>query len=92
MAAPLYTHANFYCEGIGQYLFWTVQGIKATSPYNTFREINVIHNSSNGSLSSMLTIKAKPTNNGITIGCNVYSIVPITDLAVKGAFLFVKGQ
>ena len=41
VSAPLYTLANFTCEGIGNVLEWTVGGNLLIDPSNQDREISV---------------------------------------------------
>ena len=90
MTAPLYTLANFTCEGTGKVLYWAVEGNKLTDPSNQDREISVtINNISVDVWSSVLTIRALPINDGISVQCTVVNLnfVPIS----KGANLAVKG-
>ena len=90
VSAPLYTLANFTCEGTGYILLWTVQGTSLTDPSNQDREISVtINNISVDVWSSVLTIRALPINDMIFIGCVVYDS---SDFAIKGATLTVKGN
>ena len=91
VSAPLYTLANFTCEGTGYILLWTVQGTSLTVPSNQDREISVTTNNISVNVwSSVLTIRALPINDGINIGCNVYDVS--FDIASKGATLRVKGN
>ena len=92
VATPLYTLVNFTCEGTGNKLSWTVQANPLTDPSNQDREISVTtYNISVDVWSSVLTIKALPINDGITVQCNVISYNPL-DLKQKGATLTVKGK
>ena len=92
MSVPLYELVNFTCVGTGDLLTWTVQGDSVTDPSNQDREISVTtYNISVDVWSSVLTIKALPINDGITIQCNVISYNPL-DLKQKGATLTVKGK
>ena len=91
MSALLYKLVNFSCEGIGDKQFWTVEGDRLTDSIKQYREISVTtNNTSVDVLSSVLTIRALPINDGIDIGCNLFT----QDLSIfqKGAELNVKGQ
>ena len=91
VSAPLYTLVNFTCEGIGDLLSWTVGGISLTDPSNQDREISVTTNSISVAVwSSVLTIRALPINDGISVGCIVLD--QNFDFASKGATLTVKGK
>ena len=92
VSAPLYTLANFTCEGTGDKLSWTVGGNSLSDPSNQDREISVIinNNISVGVWSSELTIRALPINDGITVGCAVISYNTLVYIQ-KGASLNVKG-
>ena len=88
----LYKSANFTCEGVGDKLSWTVQGNSLTDAIIKDREISVTTtNISLGVLSSVLTIRALPINNGIIIGCIVLIRLPYLDIDEKGASFSVKG-
>ena len=92
MSAPLYTLINFTCEGTGDVLKWYIQGNSVTDPSNQDREISVTTNNISVDVwSSVLTIRALPINDGISISCNVISLNPF-DLKEKGATLTIKGQ
>ena len=83
---------NFTCVGTGNayVLEWTVQGHSLTDPSNQDREILVTNNNiSVGVLSSVLTIRALPINDGIIVGCIV--VDKNLDAESKGATLEVKG-
>ena len=83
---------NFTCEGTGNKLSWTVQGDSVTDPSNQDKEISVTTNNISVDVwSSVLTIRALPINDGITVQCNVFSYNPF-DLKQKGATLIVKGK
>ena len=91
LSAPLYTLVNFTCEGIGNALLWTVQGLSVNSPSNQDREISVTTNNiSVDVLSSILTIRALPINDGIIVGCIV--VGQSFDFVSKGGTLTVKGK
>ena len=88
--ASLNTMANFTCEGTGKVLYWAVEGNKLTDPSNQDREISVTTNNISVDVwSSVLTIRALPINDGISVQCTVVcpNVVPIN----KGANLAVKG-
>ena len=88
----LYTLANFTCVGIGDILSWTVGGNSVTDPSNQDREISVTTNNISVDVwSSVLTIRALPINDGITILCTVISYNPF-DFKQKGAPLTIKGK
>ena len=90
---PLYTLANFTCEGIGDVLSWIVEGNLLTDPSNHDREISVITNNISVDMwSSVLTIRALPINDGISVGCTVISVIGQTiNITEKGATLTVIG-
>ena len=93
MAAPIYTQANFICEGEGNILLWTVHGNSPTDPSNQERDILVTTNVNNISVdvrSSVLTIRALPINDGISIGCTVIAFIPY-DKKDIGAILTIEG-
>ena len=97
MTAPLYTLANFTCEGTGVSLAWTVQGHLLNDTIKQNREISVTTNNISVNMwSSVLTIIALPTNNNrnrISIGCLVLGHVsgqPVFDL--KGINFTIKGN
>ena len=92
VAVPLYTLVNFTCESVENIFHWTVQGHSLTDPSNEDKEISVTttNNISVDVWSSILTIRALPTNDGIiVIGCNV--ITKNFDIIPKGATLTVLG-
>ena len=92
VSAPLYTLANFTCEGTGDVLDWSVQGNPVTNPSNQNREISVTTNNiSIDVLSSVLTIRALPINDGITVQCTVISFNPY-GFKPKAAMMTVKGK
>ena len=83
--------ANFTCVGIGDLLSWTVHGNSVTDPSNQDREISVTTNNISVDVwSSVLTIRALPINDGITVQCTVISYNPF-DLKQKGTTITVKG-
>ena len=88
----LYTLANFTCEGTGDILSWTVGGNSLTDTSNQDREISVTTNNISVDVwSSVLTIRALPINNGISIKCTVISLDP-SGFKQKGTILTVKGK
>ena len=92
MSAPLYTLANFTCEGTGDILTWTVGGNLLNDPSNQDRDISVTTNNISVDVwSSVLTIRALPINDGISIECNLISFKPY-GLKQKGATLTIKGM
>ena len=92
MSVPLYTLVNFACVGTGDSLTWTVEGNSLTDPSNQDREISVTTNNISVDVwSSVLTIRALPINDGISVGCGLTSISPL-DHVSKGATLTVKGN
>ena len=85
---------NFTCKGIGNRLEWSVQGSSVTDPSNQDREISVTTiNKTVDVLSSVLTIRALPINDGIGVGCTVISFNPSSGFVVteKGATLTITG-
>ena len=92
VTTPLYTLANFICEGTGNVLLWSVGGNSITDLSNQDREISVTTNNISVDVwSSMLTIRALPINDEITVLCTVISYNPF-DLEQKGAHLKIKGK
>ena len=91
MSVQVYTLVDFPCRGVGDVLNWTVQGNLLTDPSNQDREISVINNIAfRGTLSSVLTIRALPINDGISIACNVINFTS-HNFEKKGATLTIKG-
>ena len=91
MTALLYTLVNFTCEGTGDVLSWTVGDNPLTDPSNQDRNISVATNNVSVDVwSSVLTIRALPINDGISVGCTVIDFNPI-NLQQEGATLIVKG-
>ena len=91
MSAPLYTLANFTCEGIGDVLEWSIQGNSLNDSIKQYREISVTTNNISVDVwSSVLTIRALPINDGITVGCNVVSF-NLYHFTQKGTTLTVEG-
>ena len=90
VVSPLYKLANFTCEGEGDRLTWTVQGFSLNESMKQYREISVTTNNiSVGVLSSVLTIRALPINNGIIVGCTV--LTTLLGIVQKGASFIVQG-
>ena len=90
MSALLYKLVNYTCVGTGSTLFWTVEGHSLTDPSNQDREISVTTNNISVDVwSSVLTIRALPINDGISVGCNVLD--QNFDFDSKGAVLTVQG-
>ena len=78
--------------GIGDLLSWTVGGNSVTDPSNQDREISVTTNNISIDVwSSVLTIRALPINDGISVQCTVVSLDPFY-LKRKGASLTIKGK
>ena len=68
------------------------RGISLTNPSNQDREISVTTNNISVDMwSSVLTIRALPINDGISVQCNILSYHPF-GLKQKGATLTVKGK
>ena len=77
--------------GIGDILTWSVQGNLLTDPSNQDREISVTTNNISVDVwSSVLTIRALPINDGISIGCIVLD--QSLNFDHIGATLTVKGK
>ena len=93
MSDPLYTLATFPCEGIGDVLLWKVEGHSLTDAIEETREISITTNNISVDVwSSVLTIRALPINNGISVGCTVISVIGQTiSIKEKGATLTVLG-
>ena len=89
VSTSLYVFVNFTCEGTGDTLSWTVEGNSLIDSSNRYREISVTTNNISVDVwSSVLTIRALPINNGISVGCN---LVGQNKFISKGATLTVKG-
>ena len=81
---------SFTCEGKGNVLTWTVEDNSLTDPSNQDRGISVTTiNISVDVWSSVLTIRALPINDGISVGCVV--IDHNYDIASLGAILTIQG-
>ena len=82
--------ANFTCEGIGDVLDWTLESYSLTDTIKQYREISVTTNNISVNVwSSVLTIRALPINDGVTIGCLVFG--QNSNPIPKGATLTIKG-
>ena len=91
VTTSLYTLANFTCEGTGDILEWTIRSHALNDSSNQDREISVTTNNISVDVwSSVLTIRALPINDGISVGCIVVSFNP-SDFKQKGAILILKG-
>ena len=93
VTTSLYTLVNFTCKGTGDILNWQVGGNSPNDPSNKDREISVTttNNISVDVWSSVLTIRALPINDGITVQCTVISQNPF-DFKTKGSILTITGQ
>ena len=68
VSAPLYTLVNFTCVGIRNIFSWTVGNNLLTDPGNQDREISVTTNNISVDVwSSVLTLRALPINDGISV-------------------------
>ena len=90
VSAKLYTLVNFTCEGIGDILLWTIEDGSLSGSNNQQRKISITTTPvSVGVWSSVLTIRALPINDGISVGCTVannnYEVIS------KGTTLEVEG-
>ena len=86
----LYTLVNFTCEATGVTFLWTVQGSSLTDPSNQDREISETSNNISVDVwSSVLTIRALPINDRISVGCIV--IDQNFHLYQSGATLTING-
>ena len=84
--------ANYICEGTGDIQLWTVGGNSLTDSIKQYREISVTTNNISVDVwSSVLTIRALPINDGITVQCIVMSQNP-SDVKTKGNTLTITGQ
>ena len=89
-SAPLGTLVNVTCVGTGDALYWTVEGHSLTDTIKQYREISVTTNNISVDVwSSVLTIRALPINDGISIGCTLVS--QNFYFVSKGATLKVEG-
>ena len=89
ITAPLYTVVNFYCEGAGDTISWILDGGTITDTIKQQREI-FINSTSNGIQTSILTIRALPINDGISVGCRIITFTPFSFLT-RGANLYTTG-
>ena len=86
----LHTLVNFTCQGTGSKLSWTVEDNSLTGPIKETREISVTTNNISVDVwSSVLTIRALPINDGISVGCIM--ITQSFDIVSIGATLTVQG-
>ena len=84
---------NFTCEGTGDALRWRVNGLPPTNPLNQGRDITVTDISTVvGNLSSVLTIAVLPINDGVVIGCLVYSLSSPFNPAASTSTLTIRGE
>ena len=91
MVASIYTLVNFICEGAGDILSWTVGGNSPNDPSTQDREISVTTNNISVDMwLSVLTIRALPINDGISVGCTVIDFIPYVKDQI-GAILTIKG-
>ena len=91
MTALLYELANFTCEGTGDILLWSVQGNSPVDPSNQDREISITTNNISVDVwSSVLTIRALPINDGVTVACTILS-ESLTFIS-RGATLTIEGN
>ena len=93
MTVPLYALANITCVGTGDTLLWKVEGHSLTDVIEETREISVTTNNISLDVwSSVITIRALPINDGISVGCTVISVIGQNiNLKEKGATLTVEG-
>ena len=82
---------NFTCEAIGMRLYWTVRGdsLHTNCTIKQQREISVTTKNISVMWSSVLTIRALPINNGITVGCAVLC-EPLCHNSLSG-YLTIEG-
>ena len=72
MSIPIYTQANLTCEGTEDILKWSLEVFSVMELSNQDREISVTTNNISVDVwSSVLTIRALPINDGISVECNV---------------------
>ena len=73
-------------------MLWRVHGKSPFDPSNQDRNISVTTNNISVDVwSSVLTIKALPINDGVTVQCTVISQNPY-DFKAKGNILTITGQ
>ena len=91
MSARLYRLVDFSCRGVGDVLSWSVGGNLLNDSSNQDREITVPKNNAFfGTLTPVLTIRALPINDGISVACTVVNFT-LYDFEKKGATLRIKG-
>ena len=84
---------NFTCEGTGDVLRWLVESLPLTNSLNQQRDITVTDISTvAGNLSSVLTIGVLPINDGVVIGCLLYSNLTPFDPAGSASILTIRGK
>ena len=91
VSALLYKLTNFTCGGTGDILLWSVQGNSPFDPSNQDREISVTTNNTSVDVwSSVLTIRALPINDGISVACAI--LTESLTFISRGATLTVEGN
>ena len=84
---------NFTCEGTGDALRWTVAGLTPTDPLNQERDVTVTDiSTATGNLSSVLTVAVLPINDGVVIGCLLYSLSSPFNPAASTSTLTISGE
>ena len=84
---------NFTCEGTGDALKWRVAGLVPINPLNQGRDITVTDISPvTGNLSSVLMIAVLPINDGVVIGCLVYSYLDPFNPVASTSTLTIRGE
>ena len=91
VTTPIYATATFTCEGTGHILNWLVESAVLNDSIAQQRQITVTTtNTSNTNFSSILTVKAIPTNDDLGIGCEVITFSPF-DRVISGSALTIRG-
>ena len=91
VTVPIDTTTNFTCKGTGSLLNWLVQSGELNESIKQERKITVnttTHAANN--FSSVLTVKALPINDNLTVGCEIITFNPFHRV-ISNSDLFIRG-